>query len=135
MFDIQDLEILPLSMEHNFWTWSAQGKVAPIPVKSAKGVYFWDVDGKRYLDFNSMTMCVNIGHGDQRVIDAIVDQARELPYAGPPMTTKPRAILRQAAGRDHPRGTWITFCSPWAAPMPMKTPSSWRAPIPASIKS
>jgi taurine--2-oxoglutarate transaminase len=93
MFDIQDSEILPLSMEHNFWTWSAQGKVAPIPVKSAKGVYFWDVDGKRYLDFNSMTMCVNIGHGDQRVIEAIVDQARELPYAGPPMTTKPRAIL------------------------------------------
>ena len=93
MFDIQDSEILPLSMEHSFWTWSAQGKVAPIPVKRAKGVYFWDVDGKRYLDFNSMTMCVNIGHGDQRVIDAIVDQARQLPYAGPPMTTKPRAIL------------------------------------------
>jgi len=93
MFDIQDSEILPLSMEHSFWTWSAQGKVAPIPVKHAKGVYFWDVDGKRYLDFNSMTMCVNIGHGDQRVIDAIVDQARQLPYAGPPMTTKPRAIL------------------------------------------
>jgi taurine--2-oxoglutarate transaminase len=93
MFDIQDSEILPLSMEHSFWTWSAQGKVAPIPVKRAQGVYFWDVDGKRYLDFNSMTMCVNIGHGDERVINAIVEQARELPYAGPPMTTKPRAIL------------------------------------------
>jgi taurine--2-oxoglutarate transaminase len=93
MFDIQDSEILPLSMEHSFWTWSAQGKVAPIPVKSAKGVYFWDVYGKRYLDFNSMTMCVNIGHGDERVINAIVEQARELPFAGPPMTTKPRAIL------------------------------------------
>ncbi len=93
MFDIQDSEILPLSMEHSFWTWSAQGKVAPIPVKRAKGVYFWDVDGKRYLDFNSMTMCVNIGHGDERVINAIVEQARELTYAGPPMTTKPRAIL------------------------------------------
>jgi taurine--2-oxoglutarate transaminase len=93
MFDIPDSEILPLSMEHSFWTWSAQGKVAPIPVKSAKGVYFWDVDGKRYLDFNSMVMCVNIGHGDQRVINAIVEQARELPFAGPPMTTKPRAIL------------------------------------------
>jgi taurine--2-oxoglutarate transaminase len=93
MFDIQDSEILPLSMEHSFWTWSAQGKVAPIPVKRAKGVYFWDVDGKRYLDFNSMVMCVNIGHGDERVINAIVEQARELPFAGPPMTTKPRAIL------------------------------------------
>jgi len=93
MFDIPDSEILPSSLEHSFWTWSAQAKVDPIPVKRAKGVYFWDVDGKRYLDFNSMTMCVNIGHGDERVINAIVEQARELPYAGPPMTTKPRASL------------------------------------------
>lgn len=93
MFDIPDSDILPLSMEHTFWTWSAQGKVAPIPVKSAKGVYFWDVDGKRYLDFNSMVMCVNIGHGDERVIDAIVEQARELPFAGPAMASRPRAAL------------------------------------------
>jgi taurine--2-oxoglutarate transaminase len=93
METITDSEILPFSLEHSFWTWSAQGKVAPIPVKTAKGVYFWDVDGKRYLDFNSMTMCVNIGHGDQRVIDAIIEQARELPYAGPPMASRPRAML------------------------------------------
>ena len=93
MFDIQDSEILPLSMEHSFWTWSAQGKVAPIPVRRAKGVYFWDTSEKRYLDFNSMVMCVNIGHGDERVINAIIEQARELPFAGPPMATKPRALL------------------------------------------
>ncbi|MEI6501333.1 MAG: hypothetical protein WCP21_09960, partial [Armatimonadota bacterium] len=42
-----------------------------IPVSRAEGVYFWDTSGKRYLDFNSMTMCVNIGHGDRRVIDAM----------------------------------------------------------------
>jgi len=93
MTAIADSDILPLSMEHGFWTWSAQGKVAPIPVGRAKGVYFWDVDGKRYLDFNSMVMCVNIGHGDERVIEAIVAQARELPFAGPPMATRPRAQL------------------------------------------
>ncbi len=93
MFEISDSDILPLSLEHSFWTWSTQGKVAPIPVKKAKGVYFWDVTGKRYLDFNSMVMCVNIGHGDERVIQAIVDQARQLPFAGPPMATKPRAVL------------------------------------------
>ena len=95
MFDIPDSEILPLSMEHSFWTWSAQAKVSPIPVTRAKGVYFWDASGKRYLDFNSMTMCVNIGHGDERVINAIIEQARELPYAAPGMATKPRAILGQ----------------------------------------
>jgi taurine--2-oxoglutarate transaminase len=93
MFDLSDDEILPISLQHNFWTWSAQAHVNPIPVTRAKGVYFWDTEGKRYLDFNSMVMCVNIGHGDERVINAIADQAHELPFAGPPMTTKPRAIL------------------------------------------
>jgi taurine--2-oxoglutarate transaminase len=93
MFDLPDSEILPLSLEHNFWTWSAQAKVSPIPVNKAKGVYFWDTNGKRYLDFNSMTMCVNIGHGDERVINAIIEQARALPYAAPGMATKPRALL------------------------------------------
>jgi taurine--2-oxoglutarate transaminase len=93
MIEIPDSEILPLSLEHGFWTWSAQAKVTPIPVGRAKGVYFWDVDGKRYLDFNSMVMCVNIGHGDERVINAIIDQAKTLPFAGPAMATRPRAIL------------------------------------------
>jgi taurine---2-oxoglutarate transaminase len=93
MYDISDDDILSLSLEHGFWTWSTQGKVAPIPVQRAKGVYFWDVAGKRYLDFNSMVMCVNIGHGDERVINAIVEQARQLPFAGPPMATRPRAML------------------------------------------
>ncbi len=93
MLDLSDDEILPISLQHNFWTWSAQAHVNPIPVTRAKGVYFWDADGKRYLDFNSMVMCVNIGHGDERVIDAIAEQAHQLPFAGPPMTTKPRAVL------------------------------------------
>jgi taurine--2-oxoglutarate transaminase len=93
MINLPDSEILPLALQHNFWTWSAQAQVSPIPVTRAKGVYFWDAEGKRYLDFNSMVMCVNIGHGDERVIDAIVEQARQLPFAGPPMATKPRAVL------------------------------------------
>ncbi len=102
MIDLPDSDILPLSMRHSFWTWSAQSKVSPIPVKRAQGVYFWDVNDKRYLDFNSMVMCVNIGHGDQRVIDAIVEQARQLPFAGPPMATKPRAILGQLLSQITP---------------------------------
>ncbi len=93
MFELPDSEILPISLAHNFWTWSAQSKVKPIPVTKAKGVYFWDVNGKRYLDFNSMTMCVNIGHGNERVINAIIEQAKTLVYAAPGMATKPRAML------------------------------------------
>ncbi|HNT25703.1 MAG TPA: aminotransferase class III-fold pyridoxal phosphate-dependent enzyme [Anaerolineales bacterium] len=104
MTTIPDSEILPLSLEHTFWTWSAQGKVAPIPVTRAEGVYFWDTAGKRYLDFNSMTMCVNIGHGNQRVIDAIVAQARALPYAAPGMATRPRAELGKLLDEITPPG-------------------------------
>ena len=50
MGEISDAEILPLSLDHNFWTWSAQAHVHPIPVTRAKGVYFWDAEGRRYLD-------------------------------------------------------------------------------------
>ncbi|MBL8050730.1 MAG: aminotransferase class III-fold pyridoxal phosphate-dependent enzyme [Anaerolineales bacterium] len=96
MFNLPDDEILPLSKEHVFWTWSAQAKVNPIAIKKAKGVYFWDVDDKKYLDFNSMTMCVNMGHGDERIIIAMQAQAGELPYAAPGMTTKIRALASKA---------------------------------------
>jgi taurine--2-oxoglutarate transaminase len=102
MFDLPDDEILPLSKQHVFWTWSAQSAVRPIAVKSAKGVYFWDVDGKQYLDFNSMTMCVNIGHGEPRVIEAMVEQARQLPYSAPSMTNKVRALASRLVAEISP---------------------------------
>src|SRR4030067_1513952 len=104
MFDIPDSEILPLAMQHGFWSWSAQAKVSPIPVNRAKGVYFWDVNGKRYLDLNSMTMCVNIGHGDERVIEAMAQQLRELPFAAPGMATRARAELGQLLAEITPPG-------------------------------
>ena len=102
--DLPDADILPLSLEHNFWTWSAQGKVQPIAVKRAEGVYFWDVAGKRYLDFNSMTMCVNLGHGDERVIKAMQDQAAELAYAAPGMATRVRALASKLVAEVTPGG-------------------------------
>jgi taurine--2-oxoglutarate transaminase len=104
MFNLPDDEILPLSKKHVFWTWSAQSKVTPIPIKRAEGVYFWDVNGKRYLDFNSMTMCVNIGHGNQKVIRAMQNQAAELPYAAPGMATKIRAIASKMVADLTPQG-------------------------------
>jgi len=70
--------IVDLTKKHTIFEWSAQGAVDPIPVAGAKGCWFWTPEGKRYLDFNSQLMCVNIGHGDERVIRAIAHQAETL---------------------------------------------------------
>jgi len=86
-------EMIALSKKHTLFEWSAQSKVDPIPVARAKGIYFYTPEGKRYIDFNSQLMCVNIGHGDERVIRAIQEQLAVLAYANPFMATEPRARL------------------------------------------
>src|SRR5438876_9895430 len=86
-------EIIALAKRHTLFEWQAQSKVDPIPVARAKGIHFWTPEGKRFIDFNSQLMCVNIGHGDERVIRAIQEQAATLAYANPFMATEPRARL------------------------------------------
>jgi taurine--2-oxoglutarate transaminase len=86
-------EIVDLCRRHTLFEWSAQAAVDPIPVAHAKGIYFWTPEGKRFIDFNSQLMCVNIGHGDERVINAIKEQASTLAYANPFMATEVRARL------------------------------------------
>jgi len=86
-------QIVELCRKHTIYEWSAQSAVDPIPVARAKGIYFWTPEGKRFIDFNSQLMCVNIGHGDERVVRAIQEQAATLPYANPFMATDVRARL------------------------------------------
>jgi len=86
-------EILRLNREYTFFSWSAQSKINPIVIDRAEGVHFWDPDGKRYLDFNSQLMSINIGHGNQRVIDAITEQAKKLAFAAPQFATEVRGRL------------------------------------------
>src|SRR5947209_14691192 len=76
-------EMIALSKKHTLFEWSAQAKVDPIPVARSKGIYFWTPEGKRFIDFNSQLMCVNIGHGEERVIRAIQVQVAVLVYANP----------------------------------------------------
>lgn len=86
-------DIIDLSKRHTIFSWSAQGALNPIPMVRAEGIHFWDATGKRYVDMNSQLMCVNIGHGNKRVIEAIKRQADELVFAGPGMATPVRARL------------------------------------------
>jgi len=63
---------------HVFHSWSAQGLIDPMPVAGALGSYFWDYSGKRYLDFSSQLVNVNIGHQHPKLVAAIQEQAAVL---------------------------------------------------------
>lgn len=86
-------QILQDNLDHTLFSWSKQSGLNPINAERGEGVYIWDRDGKRYIDFSSQLMNVNIGHGDQRVTEAVAAQMRELSYVYPGMITKARGDL------------------------------------------
>lgn len=97
-------QLIAQTRAHNFFSWSAQETVNPLVMVRGEGCYFWDADGNRYFDLNSQSMCMNIGHGERRVIDAIKAQAEELAYAGPGMVTRVRAAVGEALAQITPPG-------------------------------
>src|SRR6187402_3786857 len=86
-------EIIQDNLDHTLFSWSKQKGIAPIAVKNGEGVYLYDYDGKRYIDFSSGLMNVNIGHGDQRITAAVVKQMQEVSYVTPSCVTKVRGEL------------------------------------------
>jgi taurine---2-oxoglutarate transaminase len=86
-------EIVRLNKEYTLFSWSVQGTVDPIPAVRAEGIHFWDAHGKRYLDFSSQLINVNIGHQHPKVVRAIQEQAAKLCFVQPAMATEPRGLL------------------------------------------
>jgi len=97
--------------ETNYVTWRRQGGWDPLLVTRAEGSRFWDSSGKEYLDLSSQLMATNLGHGNERVIAAIADQARRLAYAGPGFATEARAQVSQSLGEVLPAGLRRYFFS------------------------
>jgi taurine--2-oxoglutarate transaminase len=102
-------EIVELSKRYTMFDWQAQSKAAPIPVDRAEGIYFWDVDGKRYTDFNSQLWSVNAGHSDPRIVEAITAQASRLAFISPFQTYEERALLGQEMAQLLPGDIEKTF--------------------------
>ena len=67
---------------HYLQSWSKQGG-RPKVIAGAEGSWFWDTDGKRYLDFQSQLVNANLGHQHPKIVQAIKDQADKLCYIGP----------------------------------------------------
>ncbi len=85
--------IIQDNLDYTLFSWSKQKGANPIAIKYGKGVYLYDYDGKRYIDFSSGLMNVNIGHGNQRVMEAVVKQMQEVAYVTPSCVTKVRGEL------------------------------------------
>jgi taurine---2-oxoglutarate transaminase len=86
-------EVVDTTRQLNYGTWRRQKNWTPLHIVDAEGCDIIDSTGKRYLDFSAQLMCVNLGHKNRAVIDAIVEQARTLPYIAPGYATTARAEL------------------------------------------
>jgi len=50
----------------------------PVVLNRGEGIYVWDVEGKKYVDFLSAYSAVNQGHSSPKIINALTDQAQQL---------------------------------------------------------
>lgn len=55
----------------------------PLILKSAKGLYYWDVDGKKYFDAIGGIFVASLGHGHPRIIEAMRKQSEIMTFAPP----------------------------------------------------
>jgi len=97
-------EVIALTKQHNYGTWRKQKGWNPTHLVSADGCYFTDGDGRRFLDFSSQLMCMNLGHNHPAVVKAIQDQAATLAYAAPFYATTARAELSKLLLEVLPEG-------------------------------
>jgi taurine--2-oxoglutarate transaminase len=98
-------EVFDLDRAHVFHSWSAQSLISPLPIATGRGSYFWDFDGKRYLDFSCQLVFTNIGFQHPKVVKAIQDQAELLTTVAPQAANAARGEaakrITDLAGEKH----------------------------------
>ncbi|MEP7259253.1 MAG: aminotransferase class III-fold pyridoxal phosphate-dependent enzyme, partial [Flavitalea sp.] len=106
-------QVIQDSLDYTIFSWSKQKDLSPIAVKRAEGVYLYDYEGKRYLDFSSGLVNVNVGHGHPRITQAVIEQMNEVSYVTPSCVTKARGALGKKLASVSPEGlnkTLFTVC-------------------------
>ena len=72
--------------DHNLHPWASAkglGSDEYMRVNSAKGIYMWDSEGKKFIDGLGGMWCTQIGYGRQDMADVISAQVMQMPYASP----------------------------------------------------
>src|SRR5262245_4169852 len=102
-------QIVEDAKRYVLYSWSVQDAINPIAVAGGEGRYFWDYDGKRYLDFASQLVNLSLGHQHPRIVAAIKEQAEQLATIGPPMASESRSELARLLAEVTPGDLAMSF--------------------------
>ena len=102
-------DVYRLDRDHVFHSWSAQALIEPLPIQRASGSYFWDYEGRRYLDFSSQLVNVNIGYQHPKVVAAIQEQAARLTTIQPAFANDARSEAARLIAEVAPDGLDCVF--------------------------
>jgi taurine---2-oxoglutarate transaminase len=95
--------------DRRLYPWAVQGKISPLTVTHAKGSYFWDSGGNRWLDMCGQLAYVNVGHAHPHVVEAIKRQAETMPVIAPDHTSPPASRLAEMLAEVSPGRLSQTF--------------------------
>lgn len=111
MGNLTGKEVAQMHKDYVMQSWSKSG-VDALPVEKAKGIYFWDYDGKKYADMASLLVCSNLGHELPEIVEAIKKQADKMCFMAPAYASEPKSklakMLVEAAGADHFKRVFFT---------------------------
>ena len=111
MGNLTGKEVAQMHKDYVMQSWSKSG-VDALPVEKAKGIYFWDYDGKKYADMASLLVCSNLGHELPEIVEAIKEQADKMCFMAPAYASEPKSklakMLVEAAGADHFKRVFFT---------------------------
>src|SRR5438128_4953682 len=102
-------QVVAEAKEYVLHSWSVQNAIDPIPVAGGEGRYFWDYEGKRYLDFASQLVNLALGHQHPKLVAAIKEQADTLCTIGPPLANDKRSELARLVAGVMPGDLERTF--------------------------
>ena len=101
--------VVALDREYLVHSWSVQSALNPIPVAGGEGRYFWDYEGKRYLDFAAQLVNLALGHQHPRLVAAIKAQADRLCTIAPSLANDKRSELARLVAEVMPGDLNHTF--------------------------
>ncbi|WP_134774327.1 aspartate aminotransferase family protein [Ornithinimicrobium flavum] len=105
----REAHIRELTRRHVLTSWSAQGAVDPLPLAGGEGAYFWDHQGRRFLDLTSQLVNVNIGYQHPRLSAAVQEAAGRLTTVAPSFAEESRAEAARLVSDLAPEGMHKVF--------------------------